>query len=170
MGQGWDEETVVQLLMDPFRTITIAPQFTVEHDPAMSTDDWIQANTTLIHDMGAQAWLMQLLNALEGEKVTDKRVNPFDVVNIDHRFAEAHEPIIPKETWIGANSRLIKEELGVKKWLRQFLEILEGDIVTSSEFGSDAPYGYRPAGHQPQRPYSFSQGGKRRNKKKKHKK
>jgi hypothetical protein len=169
MGQGWDEETVAQLLMDPFTTITVAPQMTVEHDPAMSTDEWVLANTALIQEMGAQVWLTQLLNALEGKKVTDERVHPFNVVNIDPRFAAGHEPIIPTHTWIGANSRLITEELGVKKWLTQFLDILEGDIVTSSEFGPDVPYGYRPAGYQPQHMYSFSQGGKRRNKKKKHK-
>ena len=169
MGQGWDEETVARLLMDPFGATVVAPQFTVEHAPAMSTDEWVLANTDLIHEMGAQAWLTQLLNALEGKKVVDERIHPFNVVNIDHRFAAEHEPIIPYDTWIGANSRLITEELGAKKWLTQFLDILEGDIVTSSEFGPDVPYGYRPAGEQPKRPYSFSQGGKRRSKKKKHK-
>jgi len=98
MGQGWDEETVAQLLMDPFSTITVAPQLTVEHDPSMSTDEWVLANTALIHAMGAQAWLTQLLNALEGKEMTDERVNPFNVVNIDPRFAAEHEPIIPYDT------------------------------------------------------------------------
>jgi hypothetical protein len=169
MEQGWDEETVAQLLIDPFTTITVTPQLTIEHDPSMSTDEWVLANTALIQEMRAQAWLTQLLNALEGKAVIDERVHPFNVVNIDHRFAAEHEPIVPKDTWIRANSRLITEELGVKKWLTQFLDILEADIVTSSEFGPDVPYGYRSAGYQPQRPYSFSPGGKRRNKKKRHK-
>ena len=52
MGQGWDEETVARLLMDPFGATVVAPQFTVEHDPVMSTDEWVLANTDLIHEMG----------------------------------------------------------------------------------------------------------------------
>lgn len=162
---GWDEESVAQLLMDPFSTITVAKQFIAEHDPAISMEQWIEENTALIADISAEAWLTQLLNALEGNKFTDERVHPFNVVNISPHFAEKHPPIISKDNWIAANSKLMVEELGVKKWLMLFLDILEGDIVSSAEFGPDVPYGYRPVGSLSQRPYKFSQGGKRHAKK-----
>ena len=58
---------------------------------------------------------------------------------------------------------------GVEQWLKMFLDILEGNILGSSEFGPDVPYGYTRAGDQSPRKHSFPQGGKRHNKKKREK-
>jgi hypothetical protein len=93
---GWDEETVARIAIDPFSTITVAPQLIIEHEPAMSTDEWIRANGALIRDRGTEAWLTQVLYALEGNKPTDDLINPYNVVNIDPRFAVEHDPLDQK--------------------------------------------------------------------------
>ena len=155
----WDEETVARIAIDPFSTITVAPQLVVEHEPAMSTEEWIRANGALISAKGAETWLRQLLDALEGKKSRDDLIDPYNVVNIAPRFAVEHEPIISKDLWIGANSNLITRELGVERWLTQFLDILESGIPTT-----------HTPGYQPLRHSSFPLKGKRRNKKRKYKK
>lgn len=168
MRQGWTENDVEQLLVSPFSTITVTPALTKEHEPPLSTDTWIEVNTSLISSLGADSWLAQMLNILEGKEGGDEQINPYNVVNIDPRFALDHAPIVPRNTWIGANVKLIPQ-LGVEQWLKAFLDILEGDILGSGEFGSDVPYGYTPAGHQSSPRRSFPQGGKRGKKKKRKK-
>lgn len=149
---GWDEETVARVAIDPFSAITVAQQLTIEHEPAMSTDEWIRANGALIRDLGSEAWLTQLLYALEGNKSTDDLIHPYNVVNIDPRFAVKHDPIISKGLWIGANSNLITRELGVERWLTQFLDVLESDMPPVNNLGlgslPDVPFSYIPKGDQ----------------------
>jgi hypothetical protein len=168
MGQAWTEKEVEQLLVSPFSTVTVALALTKEHEPPMSTDAWIKANSGLIGSLGAESWLTQVLSTLEGKEGVDTRITPYNVINVDPRFAIEHAPIVPRETWIGTNAKLMPQR-GVEQWLSMFLDILEGDTPGSSEFGPDVPYGYAPAGYQPPRKHSFPQGGKRRNKKKRKK-
>ena len=171
---GWDEETVARIAIDPFSTITVAPQLIIEHEPAMSTDEWIRANGALIRDRGTEAWLTQVLYALEGNTPTDDLIHPYNVVNIDPRFAVEHDPLVSKDLWIGANSNLIKRELGVERWLTQFLDILESDMppVNNLGFGPfpDVPFSSLPEGDHSLRRSSSPSRRKRRNKKRKHKK
>ncbi len=168
MGQAWTEKDIEQLLVSPFSTVTVASALTKEHEPSMSTDACIEVNTSLISSLGTEFWLTQVLNVLEEKKGVDVHINPYNVVNIDPRFAVEHAPIVPRDTWVGANAKLIPQ-LGVEQWLGTFLDILDGDILGSSEFGPNVPYGYAPAGYQSPRKHSFPQGGKRRNKKKRKK-
>lgn len=173
MRQSWQEEDIERILINPFSSITISSALTIEHEPPVSTDEWIQTNTDLIKNMGAKDWLIHMVDVLEGKEREDQRVNPFQAINIDPRFAVEHDAIVPRDTWIEANASLIPQR-GVEHWLRILLDTLEGDIPTASNLGlgsfPDAPFGYTPEGHQPQRRYSFPQGGKRQKKKKKHKK
>src|SRR5215470_16526316 len=106
MGQAWTEKDVEQILVNPFSTVTVALALTKEHEPSMSTDAWIEVNTSLISSLGAEFWLMQILNILEGKDGVDAHMNPYNAVNIDPRFAVEHPPIVPRETWVGANAKL----------------------------------------------------------------
>jgi hypothetical protein len=164
MGQGWTEKDVEQLLISPFTTVTVALALTEEHEPPLSTDDWIKVNASLMNNLGAEAWLTQMLNILEGKEGGSEQISPYNVINIDPRFAFDHASIVPRATWIGANAKLIPQ-LGGEQWLKTFLDILEGDIPGSSEFEPDVPYGYAPAGQQPSPRRSFPQRGKQRKKK-----
>lgn len=166
MGQGWTEKDVEMMLINPFSSVTVAPALTEEHEPPLSTDTWIEMNAGLIKSLGAESWLTHELNILEG-KEADERMSPYQVINIDPRFAFDHAPMVPRETWIEANTKLIPQH-GTERWLRTFLDILEGDILGSSKF-PDVPYGYAPAGSQSSPRLSFSRKGKRRTKKKRKK-
>jgi hypothetical protein len=162
MDQGWTEKDIEMILVDPFSAIMIASALTKEHEPPLPTDAWIKVNTNLIGSMGAESWLTQMLSILEGNEDGDEQMNPYNVINIDPRFAVDHPPILPRDTWIGANAKLIPQ-LGVEQWLKTFLDILEGDILGSSEF-PDVPYGYAPTGYQSSPRLSFSRKGKQRRK------
>ncbi len=109
MGQAWTEKDVEQLLVSPFSTVTVALALTQEHEPSMSTGAWIKANTSLIESLGAELWLTQVLNILEGKEGVDVHINPSTVINIDPRFALEHVPIVPRETWIGAKAKLMPQ-------------------------------------------------------------
>jgi hypothetical protein len=168
VGQGWTEKDIEMILVSPFSSITVAPVLTEEHEPPLSTEAWIEINTKLIHSLGAESWLTRLLSILEGKEDREEQMSPYNVINIDPRFAFEHAPIVPCEIWIEANAKLIPQ-LGAEQWLRTFLDILEGDILGSSEFGPDLPYGYAPAGYQASSRLLFSRKGKRRSRKKKKK-
>ncbi len=165
------EEDVGHIATSPFSVITIAASLTQTHDPSMTTQEWMTANISLIEEIGAEQWITHVLDVLEGKSVSDKPVSPFHVVNIDPIFAQPHEPIVPREVWIGANTKLIQNE-GAHKWLTWFLETLEGDLTMAKDLGlfpgvSDAPFGYRAIGESNSaRRQQFLQRGKKKGKKK----
>lgn len=55
-------------------------------------------------------------------------INPYYVINIDPGLCTEHEPMVTKDIWIRANIRMI-EEIGLKKWLKNLLEVLEGNYL-----------------------------------------
>jgi len=55
-------------------------------------------------------------------------INPFYAIDIDPTFTEKHEKIIDRQTWIEANTNLIKE-IGSKNYLTTLLSVLEGEYV-----------------------------------------
>src|SRR5690242_6275370 len=98
------EDTVQRILINPFYAITVAPQLTTEHVPAMSEAEWVRTNASLVGEMGAERWLKQLLEALEGkDSLLDWRINPSLALNIDPMFAAAHPALIERDMWVGAN-------------------------------------------------------------------
>jgi hypothetical protein len=68
------EDNLQRILINPFYAITVAPQLTAEHDPPMSEAEWIQANASLIREVGAERWLKRLLDVLSGDIVTAEEV------------------------------------------------------------------------------------------------
>jgi hypothetical protein len=146
--ESWTENTIQRMLINPFYAITFTPALTVDHIPPMSEAEWIRTNALSIDDGGAEKWLMQLLEALEGKAaMKDERVNPFNVINIDPKNAIEHPPIVTRELWIQVNTKLI-EEMGANEWLKQLLDVLVGDIVTSGNFGLTMPSRSNPLAHQ----------------------
>ena len=61
----WTSDEVVEQVINPFYAITISEDLTIEHDPLVSREMWIEANTKLIGELGARAWLEKLLHVLE---------------------------------------------------------------------------------------------------------
>src|SRR5258708_28430202 len=135
------EDNLQRIIINPFYAITVAPQLTQEHEPPMGEAEWVQANASLMREMGSERWLEHLLGVLEGKAgAPDQPVNPSQAVNIDPVFAAEHPPLIEREMWVDVNVMQISN-LGAEGWLRQLLDVLNGDIVTAEEGGLAPPGG-----------------------------
>ena len=83
------EDNLQRIIINPFYAITVAPQLTKEHEPPMSEAEWVQANASLMREMGSEQWLRQLLDVLEGEVAAPEQpINPY-AVGLDSRRWEA---------------------------------------------------------------------------------
>lgn len=60
--------------VSPYQAVNIDPLFAVEHSPIIERAMWIEANAVQIRTMGAQKWLQQLLDVLNGDIVTAREV------------------------------------------------------------------------------------------------
>jgi hypothetical protein len=59
-----DSEEVKKALVTPFHTVQIEEYFSEPHETLISEEEWVQANSKLIEEIGAEAWLRLLLDAL----------------------------------------------------------------------------------------------------------
>jgi hypothetical protein len=143
------EDSVQRIIINPFYAITVAPRLTEEHEPAMSEAEWVQANASLMQEMGNERWLRQLLDVLEGKAgASEEPIDPSQAINIDPLFAAEHPPLIGREMWVEVNTKQIRN-MGAEWWLRQLLDVLNGDIVTAEEVGfapPGGPFGYGAPG------------------------
>ncbi len=62
----WSKHDLAAILVNPIYAISIQPDLVVQHEPLVSREQWITANTKLIHELGAEQWLSRLLTVLEG--------------------------------------------------------------------------------------------------------
>ena len=119
------EDNLQRIIINPFYAITVAPQLTEEHEPAMGEAEWVQANASLMREMGSARWLRQLLDVLESKAgAPEGPISPSRAVNIDPLFAAAHPPLIEREMWVDVNVTQIRN-MGAEGWLRQLLDVLE---------------------------------------------
>jgi hypothetical protein len=149
------EDSLRRIIINPFYAITVAPQLTEEHEPAMDEAEWVRTNATLIGEMGAAGWLRHLLDMLESKACAPQGpINPFQAMNIDPLFATRHPPLIEREMWFDAHVMHIRD-MGAEGWLRQLLDVLGRDIVTAEEVELSPPgihFGYGgPVRAHPQR-------------------
>lgn len=152
-------EHIQRILINPFYAIQIAPQFIADHTPSIGDEMWINVNVSLMQEKGSEQWLTLLLNLLQGKADSEEQpFNPYNAININPMYAVEHPPLLSIEEWIQSNVKFI-EELGKEQWLRLFLDVLEGDFVTSEELSGTA---LSPGANRPQ----FS-GKKRRKKRRK---
>ena len=133
------EDTLRRIMINPFYAITVASQLTTEHTPSMSEAEWVRTNASLMGEMGAERWLRQLLEVLEGRaSLLDRQINPSLALNIDPKFAAEHPPLIERDRWVGANIMQIRE-MGTEGWLMLLLDVLDGDILTAEAVGLPPP-------------------------------
>jgi hypothetical protein len=149
------EDNLQRIIINPFYAITVAPQLTEEHETPMGGAEWVQANASLMKEIGSEPWLKQLLDVLEGKVgAPEGPLDPSKAVNIDPLFAAEHPPLIGREMWMDVNMKQIRN-MGAQEWLRQLLDVLNGDFVTAEEVGLAPPggtFGYgAPGRSKPQR-------------------
>jgi hypothetical protein len=60
---------VVALMCNPTYAIELDEQLCVPHEPILDEDTWVAANVRAIEEIGAEAWLRNLLSVLKGNWV-----------------------------------------------------------------------------------------------------
>src|SRR6266699_1823398 len=96
-------------------------------------------------------------------------INPFYAITVAPQLTEEHEPPMSEAEWMQANSSSMRE-MGTERWLRQLLDVLNGDVVVAEEVVlAPPPGGGGPFGYQAPNRYNVQQRGKQK-RKKKHKK
>jgi hypothetical protein len=123
----YTEDEAASMIINPFYAISFRGDFFSAHEGCAAKEDWVIVNSKLMEDIGAKAWLDQLLDALsidpddyEGHEI----INPGLVAYISNRLYGEHKPLTTRADWIGANENLIKG-LGISKWLWMLLDVLE---------------------------------------------
>jgi len=135
------EDNLQRISINPFYAITVAPQLAEEHEPPMGEAEWVQGNASRMEELGSERWLRQLLDVLEGKAgAPDQPINPSQAINIDPLFAAEHRPLIGRNMWVDVNIMQIRN-MGTEEWLRQLLDVLNGDFVTAEEVGLAPPSG-----------------------------
>jgi hypothetical protein len=93
-------------------------------------------------------------------------INPFYAITVAPQLTQEHEPSMGEAEWVQANAPLMRE-MGSERWLRQLLDVLNGDIVTAEEVGLAPPggtFGYGAPGRS-----NAQRRGKKKRKKRHHK-
>jgi hypothetical protein len=71
MGEGedgWTSAEVAGIIANPFSAITFDPGLFGEHEAIVDEETWVQVNVGLVEELGAEAYLRNLLVILKGDK------------------------------------------------------------------------------------------------------
>jgi hypothetical protein len=120
--------------------IPISPDLCVPHPPLIERAVWVQANVTLLGELGPPAWLDLFCTVLGGGQLTHAPVTPRDVARMTVNPFYAIT-IHPSRAQVAATARgrarraraasthaglALIEELGAGVWLNHVLTALEG--------------------------------------------
>jgi hypothetical protein len=125
--QPSNERDAKEMLANPYYTVVFAEHLFKGSKPAGAKEDWVLMNAKLIDDLGAKVWLGELLAVLstqESKYDGHDIINPCLVVTVSVRLHGEHPPLITRQQWLEANTKLIKE-LGTEPWLWNLLAVLE---------------------------------------------
>jgi hypothetical protein len=113
-------------IINPF-LVVVATNYILKQQPIAAEEDWLLLNVALMDDIGAKAWLEELLDILslpqskyDGHDI----VNPGIVVDISNDLARKYELTQTRDEWLDANEKLI-ETVGSQEWLTLLLVFLK---------------------------------------------
>jgi hypothetical protein len=66
VADEWTPGDANAMLGNPFYAIQISPVLAEPHEPLVSEEDWVAANTAVIEEIGPEAYLRNLLSILKG--------------------------------------------------------------------------------------------------------
>jgi hypothetical protein len=72
------------------------------------------------------------MNKITPEHIQRILMNPFYAIQVASELVEEHEPRMSDKEWVTVNTSLI-QELGDEQWLRQLLDVLQGNTVAADE-------------------------------------
>lgn len=121
-GDGQSSEEII----NPFLVI-VATDYILKQQPVAAEEDWLLLNVALMDDIGARAWLEELLDVLslpqskyDGHDI----VNPGIVVDISSDLARKYDLTYTRDEWLDANEKLIAA-VGSRECLTLFLAFLK---------------------------------------------
>lgn len=113
-------------IINPF-LVVVATDYILKQQPIAAEEDWLLLNVALMDDIGARAWLEELLDVLslpqsnyDGHDI----VNPGIVVDISDDLAHKYELTQTRNEWLDANENLIAK-VGSQEWLTLLLAFLK---------------------------------------------
>lgn len=125
MNQAGDTKRREEII-NPFLVI-VATDYILKRQPVAAEEDWLLLNVAIMDDIGARAWLEELLDVLslpqskyDGHDI----VNPGIVVDISNDLARKYELTHTRDEWLDANEKLV-ETVGSREWLTLFLSFLK---------------------------------------------
>jgi hypothetical protein len=129
------EKDAAGMLANPFYAVSFADYMSAGDKTDTAKEDWVLKNAQLIDEMGTEDWLKQLLISLTTEpedSPTYTVISPRNVIIVSERLRGDHKPIITRQQWLQANTKLMKE-LGNEAWLWRLIDILETGGPESSD-------------------------------------
>src|SRR5476649_677467 len=117
--QPSNERDAKEMLANPYYAVVFVEHLFKGLKPAAAKEDWVLLNAKLIDDLGAKEWLGELLEVLSTPQSTYNGhdiINPGVAITVSGRLQGGHSPIITRQQWLEANTKLIKE-LGAVTWL-----------------------------------------------------
>jgi hypothetical protein len=76
MGGGWEPADVTGIVANPFYAIQLDPGLGLPHDTLITEEQWVQANVRLIEELGAVAYLRNLLQILKKPIAAEEDEDP----------------------------------------------------------------------------------------------
>lgn len=125
MNQAGDTKRREEII-NPFLVI-VATDYILKQQPVAAEEDWLLLNVALMDNIGARAWLEELLDVLslpqskyDGHDI----VNPGIVVDISNDLASNYELMHTRNEWLDVNEKLIAT-VGSQEWLTLLLAFLK---------------------------------------------
>lgn len=129
--QSESENELVKKVINPVATVIFASHLFNTSDLASNKEDWVVLNAKLMEGISVPVWLNQFLDVIslplddyDGHDI----INPSLAVKLSSSLQNVEAPLIKRDQWIEANTKLISE-LGTAQWLSQLLDVLENDAI-----------------------------------------
>lgn len=113
-------------IINPF-LVVVATDYILKQQPVAAEEDWLLLNVALMDDIGARAWLEELLDVLSFPQSNYNGhdiVNPGIVVDISNDLARKYELTRTRDEWLDANEEIIATA-GSHEWLTLLLAFLK---------------------------------------------
>src|SRR2546430_15874632 len=114
-------------LLNPFYAVSLQSHLFFDHKSKTAKEDWVLLNANLMEDIGAKAWLEELLDVISLPRAKydgHDAIDPTITIKASDRLRGHHKPLVTREQWLQVNEKLISE-LGAAQWLWLLLEVLE---------------------------------------------
>jgi hypothetical protein len=129
-GRPFEAGDIAAIVTNPIYAFRIHPSLGRAHEHSLSETEWIAANERAIAELGSSGWLELFVDALGKDHSRQDPsehlpiADPYPAITVHRELCEEYPPIVPRETWLGANVRGVDEDAAA--WLRNLVSVLKG--------------------------------------------